>query len=99
MIIGQFVLNQDYIAQELCENKEEPELECNGKCYLSKELKKDGERKNDEKTSKVEVLLFCDCKIESFELLNKIEVEKSEFSNYSAKLTNGFESGVFHPPC
>ena len=99
MIIGQFVLNQDYIAEELCENKEEPELECNGKCYLSKELEKDSERKNDEKTSKLEILLFCDCKIESYETSTDFIVEKSEFSNFLGKLSNGFESGVFHPPC
>lgn len=35
-----FYINQDYIANNLCENIEVPELECNGKCYLKKSLKK-----------------------------------------------------------
>lgn len=32
-------LNYQYIKNFLCENKEKPELKCNGKCYLAKALK------------------------------------------------------------
>lgn len=35
-----YIGNKEYIAQNLCENKEKIELECNGKCYLNKELSK-----------------------------------------------------------
>lgn len=35
-----YIANYDYIANELCENKDAPELECNGKCYLAKEITK-----------------------------------------------------------
>lgn len=35
-----FEINNEIIREELCENKEEPELECNGKCYLMKQLQK-----------------------------------------------------------
>lgn len=35
-----FQINNEMIREELCENKEEPELECNGKCYLMKQLQK-----------------------------------------------------------
>ena len=99
MIIGEFMINQDFIAAELCENKEEPELECNGKCYLKKELKKDEERKQDEKTSKVEVLLFCNCKIIEIDTPIVFEIEKTETSVYLNHLLSGFETDVFHPPC
>ena len=34
----EYVLNQDYIAEFLCINKEKPELQCNGKCHLVKQL-------------------------------------------------------------
>ena len=36
----EYVLNQDYIVEFLCSNKEKPELQCNGKCYLAKQLEK-----------------------------------------------------------
>ena len=35
-----YQLNYDYISTVLCENKAKPEIACNGKCYLNKELKK-----------------------------------------------------------
>lgn len=33
-----YQINQEEITEEFCENKEKPELECNGKCHLSKQL-------------------------------------------------------------
>lgn len=39
--------NQAYVAQTLCENKAKPAKNCNGKCYLAKQLKKaEGETEN-----------------------------------------------------
>jgi len=35
-----YKLNYHYISTTLCENKAKPALQCNGKCYLKKELKK-----------------------------------------------------------
>lgn len=39
-IITWFEINQEYIAAQLCENRDKPELVCCGKCVLKKELKK-----------------------------------------------------------
>ena len=39
----EYAVNYDYITQVLCENKAAPELECNGKCHLMKELAKASE--------------------------------------------------------
>ena len=36
----EYILNQDYIAEFLCINKDKPELQCNGKCHLVKEIEK-----------------------------------------------------------
>ena len=36
--LAEYVINYEYIATVLCENREEPELKCNGKCYLSRML-------------------------------------------------------------
>ncbi|MBL6448249.1 hypothetical protein JMN32_18185 [Fulvivirga sp. 29W222] len=41
-----FKINQDFIAKVLCINKDEPITTCNGKCYLSKELKKAEEKED-----------------------------------------------------
>ena len=36
----EYFSNQDYIASVLCENKDKPWVSCNGKCYLTKQIKK-----------------------------------------------------------
>ncbi|MCO5725025.1 hypothetical protein [Robiginitalea marina] len=36
--LAEYVMNYEYIATVLCENREVPEMQCNGKCYLSKML-------------------------------------------------------------
>ncbi len=35
-----YTVNKTYVAEELCQNKARPELKCNGKCYLAKQLRK-----------------------------------------------------------
>ena len=45
-----FKLNQDFIANELCINKEKPELNCHGKCHLNNELKKNNNENSHNKS-------------------------------------------------
>lgn len=33
-------VNKTYISQQLCENRNNPQMHCNGHCYLSKQLQK-----------------------------------------------------------
>lgn len=39
----EYALNQAYIAEVLCINKERPQLKCDGKCYLNAQLQKAAE--------------------------------------------------------
>lgn len=39
--LAYFQLNIDYIIETYCVNKEVPELKCNGKCHLAKQLQVD----------------------------------------------------------
>jgi hypothetical protein len=38
-LVAFYQLNKTYVAQTLCENKARPELKCDGKCYLKKNVK------------------------------------------------------------
>ena len=38
VVVMHFKLNQKAITEQFCINKNKPELHCNGKCYLNKEL-------------------------------------------------------------
>ncbi len=51
-----YVLNYQYIVENLCVNREKPQLSCNGKCHLAKELAKEvDEEKSAKDSSKKEV--------------------------------------------
>lgn len=43
-IVAYYQLNKEYIASTLCENKDKPDLKCNGKCYLTKKIKTQDEK-------------------------------------------------------
>lgn len=50
-VVFQWKMNQEEITEKYCVNKDKPMMNCNGKCYLSKqlenlELKEEEERKN-----------------------------------------------------
>lgn len=38
-VFANYAVHYQRYAQELCENRDQPELKCNGKCQLMKELK------------------------------------------------------------
>lgn len=53
-IFAGFELNKDYISTTLCENRNMPEMNCNGQCYLSKKIKQaqEKEKKNNQELKK-----------------------------------------------
>ena len=50
-----YAVNYDYISTQLCENQSEPDLRCNGKCYVKHEMAKSSENQST-KIQKVEFL-------------------------------------------
>lgn len=61
-ILIDFKVNQDFIAEVLCINKNKPELQCNGKCHLASQIKQQQEKENTgttaEVNTKLEILFF-----------------------------------------
>lgn len=48
-IVAYYHINKKYIEQQLCENRNKPAKNCQGHCYLNKQLKK--AEQNEEKQS------------------------------------------------
>lgn len=71
----EYVVFYDYIRNELCVNRDKPELECNGKCHLKKEMANTAANENNEKNTKqfsVETaVVFCQ-KLPAPQQLSKI---------------------------
>lgn len=102
-----YVINYDYIVKELCENKEKPELQCNGKCQLMKEMAKAAEAETateksnstEKKTaqSTIEILFFEE--INAFETNNNFSSSKNcSFTFYSNLYSSTNSFAFFHPP-
>ena len=45
--VVEYVVNYDYIVDQLCENRDRPVMACNGKCYLGKQLQEGQESSGD----------------------------------------------------
>jgi hypothetical protein len=58
-IYAGYEVNQKYIAEKLCENRDKPWLNCNGRCYLMKKIKQ-AEEKEKSAERQVQKNLFQD---------------------------------------
>lgn len=102
-IVGYYEANHEYIAKVLCENRERPELHCDGKCFLAKKLKKAEEQEQKQTSEKLEKIqkmtLFCVPLLSA----EKKTLTFTSFIKRIVFLPHFFfaqeESfGVFHPP-
>lgn len=98
-----YVVNYEYISKVLCENKAKPELECNGKCQLMKELAKAAEEEkplsSDKKntTPVFEILFFQE--INDFKWTQVyFQDRNTTFNHYSDLYFYLNSDAVFHPP-
>lgn len=98
-----YVGNYNYIVTILCENRDQPELECNGKCHLSKEIAKEAsdEDKNPlSKSSKTEIPpVIISEDIVEFAFVLRLETPTAEKTTYRSSLNSSlFITKILHPP-
>lgn len=99
-----YVVNYEYIVNVLCENKDKPEMECNGKCHLSQELAKEAgaDEKNpyNSKTSKTEIPQFIISEnIIAYSFASESELVSFKNIGYKPNLNSSlFTSKILHPP-
>lgn len=101
--VAYYHANKDYIARVLCENRDKPELHCDGHCYLAKRLKAQQDKQDKETTERVQntpvVQLFCDSN-QAF-LFHPVitELLSSATSGYVVPAYMAPVTSFFHPPC
>jgi len=98
-----YAINYDYIVKELCENKAKPQMKCNGKCHLMKELAKASTAENptssDKKASHLEFETLFIQKLTSFELTHfNFFIPKEINAKYSNFYFHQRIQTAFHPP-
>lgn len=99
-----FYLNQAEIAAANCENKDKPQMHCNGKCHLAKELKKMDPKPESDKIpaspfSNMEKMLWAYQEPSCFQFqgVKQEESQKNKFKHRQAK-TTACEMDLFRPP-
>lgn len=100
--VVEYIVNYDYIAKVLCENKAKPALKCNGKCHLMKQLAKESESEkplfpNKKAPQEVEVLFYQNI---DFQCCNVFPVAVATSTTSNCINLYSFEeiNVIFHPP-
>ena len=93
-----FEANQTYIAKELCENKDKPEMHCNGKCYLMKKLKQaqDKEQKQERQSQKTQIQ---DAVVVTPMVFKQYALAETKLHiPASMGMLQSIKNSIFHPP-
>lgn len=99
VIVINYTLNKEYIAKNICEQKDVAESTCEGKCHLKKQLNKEDEK---EKTpanpfqEKFEVQGVAEYETIRGANILQLSVLKE---NYNQLISSPHLLQVFHPPC
>jgi len=101
--IAYYQINKAYITRVLCQNRDKPQLHCDGHCYLAKKLKAQEEKKDQQTSEQVQNLptlnLFAS-PLTSFAFLPEPFAQNQklnfpyQFAAYQAPLTI-----IAPPPC
>ncbi len=104
LIFADYELRKDFIIKNYCINKSRPELHCDGKCYLAKQLEKAEQEDQKQATgnfitkllsfeSEIKTNLFAD-----FFLKKTFSVKENPNFIYSESISSNNAFSFFHPP-
>lgn len=95
-----YELNKDYIAKNLCVNRDKPMMHCNGKCHLAKQLQK---TENDNNKNKTAQRLGFDFYVTAIPIQYKpqpiyVGLADKAFTGYSTEYSFDPLDHIFRPP-
>eukprot|EP00172_Hildenbrandia_rubra_P002992 Plantae.Rhodophyta-Hildenbrandia_rubra.ctg43154.p1 GENE.Plantae.Rhodophyta-Hildenbrandia_rubra.ctg43154~~Plantae.Rhodophyta-Hildenbrandia_rubra.ctg43154.p1 ORF type:complete len:110 (+),score=4.23 Plantae.Rhodophyta-Hildenbrandia_rubra.ctg43154:420-749(+) len=103
-IAAWYEVNKDYVEDVFCINKNKPEMNCHGKCYLNKQLTKldksaDTQQKDAPQTSKkVEIVEYLLTNIWSVSEQITYEDALTHHAHYTHQSSRLLIGSVFRPP-
>ncbi len=98
LIFINYHINKNYIASQWCVNKTRPQMHCEGKCHLRKQLQKDEEeQKKDPKGVKEfsQIIYFFENNGNALMLHDGV---KTVFAPEMKIICTSFPLKIFHPP-
>ncbi len=101
IIYTNYIINKEYIANNLCVNKSKPILKCNGKCHLAKQLKKQDQKENKSSSSKEKIEVITDqISVETYVFFESdfLKAKKNDVFEYNKSIIQSDLNSVFQPP-
>jgi len=99
-----YYTNYDYIAEELCKNRDKPYLECNGVCFLNTMIEDLETQPKEEKSKLVVVLKMTDYPISTLDFFQYESQDYKNLGKLSPPILNThfipseYSFSIFHPP-
>lgn len=101
MPLIEYNLNKEYIASALCENRDRPELACNGKCYLESKMEEShNSESHDHSVPQIDMSKYpVSLAVQDIETTSEKEEIYTKAQFYEpVKKTYSYNSSVFKPP-
>lgn len=98
VIYLQYKMNEANIAAAYCENKSRPQMHCNGKCYLKKQIERAEQRSQNEsrENSSYKFQVFLAPENRSATVISP--QRQLMIPHYSPSCSDGFHAATEHPP-
>jgi len=101
--VAEYIVNYDYIVTNLCENKNRPQLQCDGKCYLAKMFAK--KSRNDHNNPfaegqllEIPLILFADYNSDLNAIEWALHLSKNPINTADRLHSLLFVFEIIHPP-
>lgn len=100
VIVLDYYVNRDYIAKNLCENRDKPTMNCCGKCQLKKKLKQEDKKdeQNPERRAESRSEVFEETTFNAVVTIPFVAITRT-YRAYTAAVVTGVQAVPFHPPC
>lgn len=99
LVQGTFLLRQDFVIENLCVNRTMPEMKCDGKCFLTKQLHEHHERQDERNAVSLEVMLTVGWLLSQGTALPDPPTRDRAYpAGLPSLATVSFTSDVFRPP-
>ena len=94
-----YIANYDYIATQLCENRDKPILDCNGKCYVAKKIENNNPQSDHNLVPIVEFekYVFKEFQLDLKSELIQVSTNSSHYY-YLQNFNDAHLSALFRPP-
>lgn len=98
-IFVEYIMDIEQFTELYCENKDKPELACNGKCHLADQLA-DNQEKKESKEIQVspEVIMIFQNPTLDVETPIEFFIQENISYYFNTDLIEGIDYTIFHPP-